>query len=127
MIVRIYVTSFIKRPSIEIEVLQLFCTSLCSPCPCPDFGPSKDDSILSRPVHRRTTKTRSASQIVNNRLSCGDVLLASNSASTFPFFHQQQPAAYSTMNGMIMWFFKSAIDVTLLYTKGFCLKTIIHM
>ena len=55
---------------------------------------SKDDSVLSRPSHRRTTKTRSASQIVNNRLSCGDYMLA-NSVS----FQQHQSMPGPSMNG----------------------------
>ena len=45
---------------------------------CPDLTTSttKDDSYLSRPAHRRPNKTRSASQIVQHRLSCGEFLLS---------------------------------------------------
>ena len=62
-------------------VCSAFCADLTG-------SASKDDSVLSRPVHRRTTKTRSASQIVNNRLSCCDFALASNFSA---FQHQSLP------------------------------------
>jgi hypothetical protein len=59
---------------------------------CSDASTSKDDSVLSRHVHRRPAKTRSASQIVQNRLSCGEFLLAPTNGA-------QQSLPNSSLNG----------------------------
>lgn len=65
---------------------------------------SKDDSVLSRPIHRQTTKTRSASQVVNNRFSCGEWLLAPNASQGPPYYNGNEPCFVCLANSIMSCF-----------------------